>query len=187
MGCVTDVCKKDPFSFNTELVHPNTGLKNESNMNYSFIKEPQYNQLSKDFFEILNEIRLNPEKYLNESKEHNLFEIFIKLKSCPQLNFYDNNMNKIKRYIMRSYLKQKSPQEIEKEVKNLINENLEEVCLFQTLCQSKNNQENVWMFLAENEDDIEKIFDTNYDSLMIIGIPLEHKTKNLLTLAFFKE
>jgi dsDNA-binding SOS-regulon protein len=186
MGCVAEACNKGGITFANEF-DSNMNKTNDETINYSFIKEPQYDQMSKEFFDILNKMRINPGDFIEESKEYNLFEIFIKLKSCPQLNFYDNNMNKIKRYIMRSYLKQKSPQEIEKEVKNLINENLEEVCLFQTLCQSKNNQENVWMFLAENEDDIEKIFDTNYDSLMIIGIPLEHKTKNLLTLAFFKE
>ena len=186
MGCVAEACNKGGITFANEF-DSNMNKTNDETINYSFIKEPQYDQMSKEFFDILNKMRINPGDFIEESKEYNLFEIFIKLKSCPQLNFYDNNMNKIKRYIMRSYLKQKSPQEIEKEVKNLINENLEEVCLFQTFCQSKNNQENVWMFLAENEDDIEKIFDTNYDSLMIIGIPLEHKTKNLLILAFFKE
>ena len=146
MGCVAEACNKGAISFSTEY-QSNTDKYNEESLNYSFINEPQYDQMSKEFFDILNKMRINPGDFIEESKEYNLFEIFIKLKSCPQLNFYDNNMNKIKRYIMRSYLKQKSPQEIEKEVKNLINENLEEVCLFQTLCQSKNNQENAKYFL----------------------------------------
>ena len=187
MGCVTDVCKKDPFSFNTELVHPNTGLKNESNMNYSFIKEPQYNQLSKDFFEILNEIRLNPEKYLNESKEHNLFEIFIKLKPCQEINFVENNIDEIKKYIYQAHFMNKSINEQEKDLKKLINENINDLCLFRTVCSNNDMKENVWSLLEDNEDDIEKIFDMKYNNLIIVCIPLDYNTQLLLNLIFYVE
>ena len=88
---------------------------------------------------------------------------------------------------MKSYLKKKNISEQEKEIKNVINENIEEICLFQTICFNNDMKENVWDFLEGNEDDLEKIFDNKYNSIIIVSIPLEHKTKTLLTLIFYKE
>ena len=186
MGCVAEACNKGSITFSSEL-DSNTGKLNEESLSYSFIKEPKYEQMSKEFFEILNKIRTNPENYIEESKAHNLFEIFIKLKPSSELKYRENDLNKIKKYIMKSYLIKKNIIEQEKEIKNVINENIEEICLFQTICFNDNMQENVWDFLEGNEDDIEKIFDTKFNSLIIISIPLEHKTKTLLTLIFYKE
>ena len=88
---------------------------------------------------------------------------------------------------MNSYFKNKNLIERDNEIKKLINENLSEICLFQTISTNNNIKQNVWDFLEENEDDIEKIFDTLYNKLIIISIPLEHNTKILLTLIFYKE
>ena len=125
---------------------------------------------------------------MEESKEHNLFEIFIKLRPCSDILYKDTDLDPLKKYIMNSYFKNKNIFERDNEVKKLINENLSEICLFQTISSINNNiKQNVWDFLEENEDDIEKIFDTNYNKLIIISIPLEHNTKILLTLIFYKE
>ena len=186
MGCVAEACNKGAISFSTEY-QSNPDKINEESLNYSFINEPQYDQMSKEFFDKFNEIRANPEKFLEESKEHNLFEIFIKLKPCPDLKYCGNDINKLKKYIMKSYLKNKSISDQEKEIKILINENIQEICLFQSISFNNNIKENIWHFLEENEDDIEKIFDIKYNSLMIISIPLEHNVKILLNLIFFKE
>ncbi len=59
--------------------------------------------------------------------------------------------------------------------------------LFQTVCLNDDINENVWLFLGENEDDIDKIFDAKYNCLMIIGVPLEQNKKMLLSLIFYKE
>ena len=186
MGCVTESCNKGAFTFYTET-ESNANKLNEDNLNYSFMKEPQYDQMSKEFFNILNEMRISPEKYIEESKDHNLFEIFIKLKPCPEINLYQNDLNKLKRYLMKSYVKNKSINEQEKEIKNLINENISEIYLFQLISFNNNIKENVWDFLSNNEDDIEKIFDTKYKNVIIIGIPLEHNIKILFNLIFYKE
>ena len=186
MGCVAEACNKGAILFSTEY-QSNTDKYNEESLNYSFINEPQYDQMSKEFFNIFNEIRANPGKFIEESKEHNLFEIFIKLKPCPDLKYCENDVNKLKKYIMKSYLKNKSIPDQEKEIKILINENIKEICLFQSISFSNNIKENIWHFLEENEDDIEKIFDIKYNSLMIISIPLEHNVKILLNLIFYKE
>ena len=186
MGCVAEACNKGAISFSSEY-NPNSGKSYEESLNYTFINEPQYEQMSKEFFNIFNEIRKNPEKYIEESKEYNLFEIFIKLKPCPDIKYCEDDTNKLKKYIMKSYLKNKSNIEQEKEIKILINENIQEICLLQSLCFNNDIKENVWHFLEENEDDMEKIFDIKYNSLIIINIPLEHNTKKLLNLIFYKE
>ena len=169
-------------------MNSNSNKLNEDNISYAFMKEPQYDTMSKEFFNILNDIRTNPENFLEESKEHNLFEIFIKLRPCSDILYKDTDLDPLKKYIMNSYFKNKNIFERDNEVKKLINENLSEICLFQTISSINNNiKQNVWDFLEENEDDIEKIFDTNYNKLIIISIPLEHNTKILLTLIFYKE
>ena len=186
MGCVAEACNKGTISFSKEY-DSNTNKSNEDNLNFSFIKEPMYDQISKEFYSILNDIRKNPQNYIDESKDHNLFEIFIKLKPCSDIDLNENDIDKIKKYIMKSYFKKKSIFEQEKEIKNLIDENIKDICLFQPICFNNNIKENVWDFLAENEDDIEKIFDSKYNKLIIISIPLEHNIKMLLTLIFYKQ
>ena len=186
MGCVAEACNKGSITFTPE-VNPNTNKLNEENINYTFMKEPKYEQMSKEFFNVLNDIRTNPENFLEESKEHNLFEIFIKLKPCSDIIYKDNDLDLLKKYIMNSYFKNKNLIERDIEIKKLINENLSEICLFQTISTNNNIKQNVWDFLEENEDDIEKIFDTQYNKLIIISIPLEHNTKILLTLIFYTE
>ena len=186
MGCVAEACNKGSITFTPE-VNSNTNTLSEENINYGFMQEPQYDQMSKEFFNVLNDIRTNPENFLEESKEHNLFEIFIKLKPCSDIIYKDNDLDSLKKYIMNSYFKNKNLIERDNEIKKLINENLSEICLFQTISTNNNIKQNVWDFLEENEDDIEKIFDTLYNKLIIISIPLEHNTKILLTLIFYKE
>ena len=186
MGCVAEACNKGSITFTPE-VNSNTNNLSEENINYGFMQEPQYDQMSKEFFNVLNDIRTNPENFLEESKEHNLFEIFIKLKPCSDIIYKDNDLDSLKKYIMNSYFKNKNLIERDNEIKKLINENLSEICLFQTISTNNNIKQNVWDFLEENEDDIEKIFDTLYNKLIIISIPLEHNTKILLTLVFYKE
>ena len=171
MGCVAEACNKGSITFTPEM-NSNTNKLSDENINYGFMQEPQYDQMSKEFFNVLNDIRTNPENFLEESKEHNLFEIFIKLKPCSDIIYKDNDLDSLKKYIMNSYFKNKNLIERDNEIKKLINENLSEICLFQTISTNNNIKQNVWDFLEENEDDIEKIFDTLYNKLIRILISL---------------
>ena len=54
MGCVTEACNKNTIIFSPEVIS-NSNKLNEENINYTFMTEPQYDQMSKDFFDILNE------------------------------------------------------------------------------------------------------------------------------------
>ena len=186
MGCASNMCRKEPNSLTTEyLFYPNDKsdikfIQNNSKINNS------YDLLSKEFFYYLNEIRLNPDKYVTESKQYNLFEIFMNLKPCTEINYVENNTEMIKRYIINSHFKKKGLFDQEKDIKILLGENIKDLCLFQTVCLNKNMKENIWLFFGENEDDIDKIFDKKYNNLIIICIPLEINTKILLSLIFYK-
>ena len=142
MGCVAEACNKGSITFTPE-VNSNTNNLSEENINYGFMQEPQYDQMSKEFFNVLNDIRTNPENFLEESKEHNLFEIFIKLKPCSDIIYKDNDLDSLKKYIMNSYFKNKNLIERDNEIKKLINENLSEICLFQTISTNNNIKQNV--------------------------------------------
>ncbi len=186
MGCVAEACNKCGITFANEF-DSNMNKTNDETINYSFIKEPQYDQMSKEFFDILNKMRINPGDFIEESKEYNLFEIFIKLKPCQEINFVENNIDEIKKYIYHAHFMNKSINEQEKDLKKLINENINDLCLFRTVCSNNDMKENVWSLLEDNEDDIEKIFDMKYNNLIIVCIPLDYNTQLLLNLIFYVE
>ena len=188
-NCVTDTCNKDTFLFNQEI-NPLTNRIDENdrlkNINMTFMEDPQYQQLSKEFFNILNDIRVNPNNYINDSKEHNLSEIFIKLKPSNEINFSENNITNIKKYLINSHFKNKRISEQEQEIKSLVNDGkTNDICLFQTININSDMKENVWVFLEENEDDFAKIFSNDYNNLLIVSFPLEYNTKTLTSLIFY--
>ena len=190
-NCVNDTCNKDQFLFTNEInpfskrFQDNEKLKN---IDYSNLDDPQYQIYSKEFFNILTEIRLNPEKYIEASKEYSLSHIFLKIKSCKDISLSENNLNNIKRYIINSYFIQKSLSEQEKELKTIINGGkIKEISFFQNTFTSNDMKENVWIFLHENEDDIEKIFSSEYNFLMVICLPLDNESKILTSIIFYKK
>ena len=190
-NCVTDSCNKGTFLFTNEI-NPLTNRPEESeklkSLNHSFMEDPQYQKQSKEFFDIFNDIRINPNKYLTDSKDYSLLEIFIKLKPSNEINYSETNIKKIKKYLINSHFLSKRTSDQEKEIIPLINDGkVKEISLFQTICTSQDMKENVWAFLQENEDDFEKIFSTNYNYLIIICFPLDYNTKTLTTLIFYQE
>ena len=188
-NCVNDACNKNTFLF-TEL-NPLTNRPEDlktKNLNQSFMEDPQFQKQSKEFFDILNDIRINPEEYLGVSREHSLLENFIKLKRGNEITYTENNINKIKKYLIKSHFLGKRVIDQEKEIIPLVNDgNIKEIALFQTICTSQDMKENVWAFLQENEDDFEKIFSTKYDYLIIICFLLDYNSKILASLIFYKE
>ena len=189
-NCVTDTSNRDTLMFNTDKnSSTNRTEKNEKlkNINNAFNNDPQYEKISKDLFNILNDIRINPDKYIRDSKDYSLMEVFIKLKKSTKLLYSENNINDIKKYLINSYFKKKSIFDQENELKLLINDgDIDEISLFQIFSSSNDINEIVWTFLLENEDDFGKIFDSQYNYLMIICFPLEYNTKILISLIFYK-
>ena len=189
-NCVTDTSNRDTLMFNTDKnSSTNRTEKNEKlkNINNAFNNDPQYEKISKDLFNILNDIRINPDKYIRDSKDYSLMEVFIKLKKSTKLLYSENNINDIKKYLINSHFKKKSISDQENELKLLINDgDIDEISLFQISSSSNDINEIVWTFLLENEDDFGKIFDSQYNYLMIICFPLEYNTKILISLIFYK-
>ena len=140
--------------------------------------------LNRKYVNIMNKIRKNPKNYIEESKSHNLFEIFLKLKPSQQIQFSDDNILDV-----ISFLKENSERisviQKEKEIAKIINDgNIQKLRLFQTIALGIDVEENFWYFLEENEDDIGKILQDNYDYIMIICLPLE-EDRIIVTFIFY--
>ena len=192
------ICKGNNFCQDYELVRncENFNLQisdnyiNNSKENLFYngksINNDQLN-LSKKYYEILNEIRENPTNFINESKEHQLFEIFIKLRPSKPLKFSENDILDIISYLEESQQKSYSDEQKEKDVKLLINNgNISNICLFQLLTLFDDVKENIWQFLEDNEDDIDKILTVNYDYIMVICLPIT-TNQSIVTFIFYDE
>ena len=189
-NCVKDTCNKDTFLFTKEINplsnRPEETERFQNNINNSFMEDPQYQKLSREFFDIFNDIRVNPDKHIAQSKEHSLLQIFIKQKPCKEITFIEDDIIEIKKYLINSHFMNKSIMEQEEELKNVItDENIKDISLFQTICSNNDMNENVWTFLLENEDDLEKIFSDEYNKLIIVCFPLEFNSKILTSLIFY--
>ena len=135
--------------------------------------------LGKKYFKIINEIREIPADYIKEIKSHNLLDIFKKIKPCEPLKYSENNIFDIISYLMES---QEIISIIEKqnEIKSMISHgNITDICLLETISIVNNIQENIWFFLEENEEYIEKIFSSKYEYLMIICLPIENEKTHI--------
>ena len=192
--CVTDTCNKSQILFTNDVSQISSRLDNSEkfrSFNFSNLEDPQYDKFGQEFFNILTDIRVNPEKYNKESKDYSLDLIFLKIKPSNEINYSEKNNKIIKKYIIDSHFKNRSISDQEKDLKNLLNkgssDKVKDITLFQTFCTSNDMKENVWLFLEENEDEIEKIFSIEYNFLMIICLPFEYNTKILASLIFYKQ
>ena len=135
--------------------------------------------LGKEYFKIINKIRENPTDYIKESKSHNLFDTFIKIKPCEPLQYSENNIFDIISYLMESQ-EQISIIEKQNEIKYMINNgNVADICLLDTISIGNDIKENFWFFLEENEEYRQKIFSSKYEYLMIICLPKENEKTNI--------
>ena len=192
--CVSDTCNKSQIIFTNDVSQMSSRFDNSEKLrsfNLSNLEDPQYDKFGQEFFNILTDIRVNPEKYNKESKDYSLDLIFLKIKPSNEINYSEKNNKIIKKYIIDSHFKNRSISDQEKDLKNLLNkgssDKVKDITLFQTFCSSNDMKENVWLFLEENEDEIEKIFSVEYNYLMIICLPLEYNTKILANLIFYKK
>ena len=189
-NCISDACNKNEILFTNNEIHPLTNRESKEkfkSINFSSLEDVQYENLSQEIFNILSDIRMNPENYLSESKEYSLLYIFIKIKPSTKLFFSEINID-CKKYIIDSYFQNKSVFEQENGLKSLINEgNIQDIYLFQFILKNKDMKDSVWTFLLDNEDDIDKVFSDKYDYLMVICLPLDQNEKILCNLIFYKQ
>ena len=130
--------------------------------------------LSKKYFKKINEIKQNPTDFILQSKSHNLFDTFIKLSSSNPFLFAENNKFDVISYLMECK-EQTSVIEKEIKLKSIINNgNINNIYLMTYFIISNDVEENIWYFLEENEDDIDKIFSDNYIYIMIICLPINN-------------
>ena len=188
-NCISEACNKSEIVFTNEI-HPLTNresMEKFKSINYSNLEDGQYENLSQEIFNILSDIRMNPENYIILSKDYSLLNIFIKIKPGTKLLSSENNID-YKKYIIDSYFQQKSVFEQEKGLKSLINEgNIQDICLFQFTLKNSDMNDSIWTFLEDNEDDIDKIFSDKFNYLMVICLPLDLNEKILCNLIFYKQ
>ena len=192
--CDSDICNKSQINFTNDVSQMSSRLDNSEkfrSFNLSNLEDPQYDKFGQEFYNILTDIRVDPEKYIKESKDYSLDLIFLKIKPSNEINYSEKNNKIIKKYIIDSHFKNRSISDKEKDLKSLLNkgssDKVKDISLFQTFCTSNDMKENVWLFLEENEDEIEKIFSVEYNFLEIICLPLEYNTKILANLIFYKQ
>ena len=194
MGAFCNVktcCKDYEVIQNGDNYHLQINHTNNNKNDIIFLKDGYFLDndqfyISKQYFKIINEIRENPYDFINDSKSHNLFEIFIKLKPSKPLKYSENNMLEIIAYLIDSQEKT-SIIEKERQIKSMINNgNIKNISLFQTITINDNIKENFWFFLEENEDDIDKILTINYDYVMIISLSIKDG-KLLISFIFYDE
>ena len=188
-NCISDTCNKNEILFTNEM-YPLTDRESKEkikSINYSSLEDVQYENLSQEIFNILSDIRMNPENYINVSKDYSLLNIFIKTKPGTKLLFSKNNID-YKKYIIDSYFQKKSIYEQENGLKLLINEGkVQDICLFQFTLKNKDMKDSIWTFLEDNEDDIDKVFSDTFVYLMVICLPLDQDEKILCNLIFYKQ
>ena len=109
----------------------------------------------------------------------------MKLKASKSLKFSENNILDIIYFLEKS--QEKSMTEKENGVKSLINNgNIINLSLFQFISMEEDIKYNIWHFLEENEDDIDKILTINYDYVMIICSQSQN-IKSVITFIFYDE
>ena len=189
-NCISDACNKNEILFTNNEIHPLTNRESKEkfkSINYSSLEDAQYENLSQEIFNIISDIRMNPDNYIIVSKDYSLLNIFVKIKPGTKLLFSENNIDQ-KKFIIDSYFQSKGIYEQENGLKSLINEgNIQDICLFQFILKNKDVKDSVWTFLEENEDDIDKVFSNKFDYLMVICLPLEQSEKILCNLIFYKQ
>ena len=181
-------CLTNDFKEGTEVRPvPN---RPELNINKAIlIDEPNYEEKNKEIFMMLNDMRINPEKYIGDSKEYSLFENFMKLRPCNEMILSEDNINNIKKYIIERYPQNKKISDKEEDIKLIINDGkIKDICLFEVTFNNFNDiKENVWHFLAENEDDFEKIFSIKYNKLIILSFVITENSKIFTNLIFYQD
>ena len=155
------------------------------NMSYN-INDEENIKMEEEIFNYINEIKMNPDDFKNESKNHYLFEIFMKLKPSDPFKKTEFNLNSIKTYLFMNIIQDKAVSMQEKELLEIFPENsIKNISLFQKMTAEDDNKENVWQFLEENEDDIEKILMNFYEYLIVICQPTENKAKTVISFIFY--
>ena len=103
-NCISDACNKNEVLFTNNEIYPLTNresMEKLKSINYSSLEDAQYENLSKEIFNILSDIRMNPENYELVSKDYSLYNILIKTKPGTKLLFSENNID-YKKYIIDS-------------------------------------------------------------------------------------
>ena len=192
--------KKDKIEFKEEEKNK---IKNEKKeKNEILIKNNVTNTNSSNFseelhiidfqiFNIINDMRINPKKYLKESFNHKLNQIFEDIisqnKKLNQLNFPKEHMAEIIIYLKDMKNIDKTLKAKENDIMKILGNNINKKNYFQSISSKEEAEENVWNLLENFDDEDYIILTEDFENLIVVSVPLDGTNKIITSYIFYNQ
>ena len=161
--------EKDPnFEFNKKLLYLNRNTIERDLL-------PINQQRADTILDYFNQIKMNPQNFLEEAKEHDVIDI---------LNKYINSKiktpylkNRFYNSLLESYVNRtpKSDKEIEKGINSDINLSKYDKQFYVVMATIQDPNESIWTLIKQNKsNDLNKLLDINISYLSLYVYPIEN-------------
>ena len=143
-------------------------------------------------FNIINEMRMNPKKFLKDSFKHKLNQIFENIisnqnKNLKNLNFPKNHLHEINIYLKDMKNIDKNLKAKENDIMKILGNKIEKKNYFQSISSKEEAKENVWNLLENFDDEDYVILTEPFDNLIVISVPLDGTNKIITSYIFFNQ
>ena len=143
-------------------------------------------------FNIINEMRMNPKKFLKDSFKHKLNQIFENIisnqnKNLKNLNFPKNHLHEINIYLKDMKNIDKNLKAKENDIMKILGNKIEKKNYFQSISSKEEAEENVWNLLENFDDEDYVILTEPFENLIVISVPLDGTNKIITSYIFFNQ
>ena len=143
-------------------------------------------------FNIINEMRMNPKKFLKDSFKHKLNQIFENIisnknKNFKNLNFPKNHLHEINIYLKDMKNIDKNLKAKENDIMKILGNKIEKKNYFQSISSKEEAEENVWNLLENFDDEDYVILTEPFENLIVISVPLDGTNKIITSYIFFNQ
>jgi hypothetical protein len=143
-------------------------------------------------FNIINEMRMNPKKFLKDSFKHKLNQIFENIisnqnKNLKNLNFPKNHLHEINIYLKDMKNIDKNLKAKENDIIKILGNKIDKKNYFQSISSKEEAKENVWNLLENFDDEDYVILTEPFDNLIVISVPLDGTNKIITSYIFFNQ
>jgi hypothetical protein len=163
---------------------------NVTNTNSSNFSE-ELHIIDFQIFNIINDMRINPKKYLKESFNHKLNQIFEDIisqnKKLNQLNFPKEHMAEIIIYLKDMKNIDKTLKAKENDIMKILGNNINKKNYFQSISSKEEAEENVWNLLENFDDEDYIILTEDFENLIVISVPLDGTNKIITSYIFYNQ
>ena len=167
--------------------------QNKIEKNENFLNNFNEELFNIDFqiFNIINEMRMNPKKFLNESFKYKLNQIFENIisnqKKLNKLNFPKEHLNEINNYLKDLKNIDKNLKAKENDIIKILGNKIDKKNYFQSISSKEEAKENVWNLLENFDDEDYVILTEPFDNLIVISVPLDGTNKIITSYIFFNQ